>query len=341
MKKFSFFILILTLISCSKNNIIKIKTCDKIIFTKGNGGDANGANIIISDTKFDKKCLINLTSSGGKIEDYDLKNINNIMFLGQGIIHDLINTKDYDFSKKDISLYSHVYDTKIKSFLKVFNAKKINLYLTNSQLKILKPDQSNVVIHNNPLVLETVEKQNTKLNNNFISSDIVIWLGGSYVGSNGTQIIVSNDNIKNILQKIKKDNKIIKDISFIIAPRFIESNFSNKDIIARFNLLTNIFKNSKIKFYMSEGIYKKISPIIKDINLANYNDLINYFNQNNHKIKHYGTVDQYNLFADLHKKIIPIVYYENDIDQLEYANSIKNKINQLSLTELIKQNYAK
>lgn len=310
-----------------------------LIIANGSGGDKNAA-VLIQGYLNKKKVKTKLFDTEAFKNDVD--EVKNVLIIGQDatlliLSDDILKRKIKD---KKVIFYSHIINDKTLSIIK--NNQNIRLITTKSELNLLKHRSKNITAL--PLALPTYTKvdarknyEKDKKNTDTVLKNPTLHLGGAYKNSQNEVVEISNDRYSKVIKEIIKQNNV-KKLSILTHPRTFFGLKENCDIIKR---LKAIFINKNIYVYVPLSLFDKLKnePEIKNLNLGcyeNYNAILYKINEAREIEKQFVTIDQYNAFADINKKVTPIFLNENDKNQKEYAKIyVKTPLGQDLLKQIL------
>ncbi|MCT6975938.1 hypothetical protein M1734_20660, partial [Salmonella enterica subsp. enterica serovar Yoruba] len=165
------------------------------------------------------------------------------------------------------------------------------------------------------------------------TTDYVIWLGGNYTTSSGTQRIFTNDQIVVALKPLHNVISPNASIAIMLSPRFFDNSMSKEVKVKRLKAVLNTFSRNRVTFYMSKEMLANLKEFDLPVQLSpSYAELMRMPWAS--ATQHFASVDQYNLFADLIPKVTPFLLEPNDADQALYATDYLNT-RRVSLTQNI------
>ncbi|WP_273795244.1 hypothetical protein [Brucella intermedia] len=321
---------------------------DTLVITKGSGGDAAGAAILRDHWRHGKPDLTNLSQT--PLEKLDTDKYSCIIIIGQGAVSDVARSAALNarFSEKKVGLYAHLIDHNTLYLLRKLEDRVIiNLFFTQSQLTLLKlrnisgyrllDTGRHQVWRKVPQVIETVSPDKTTARNAqgspLAKSKNVIWLGGNYTTSTGTQRLFTTDEIVGALKSLQSEIHPGSSVAVILAPRVFEKGMSMEEKGKRLIAIRDAFNRNEVTFYGSvalvsglenTGIPLQTAPAYDELMLMPWSG----------RTRHYASVDQYNLFVDMKPEIEPFLLDPNDADQAFYAADYLSG-NRASLTSAI------
>lgn len=259
----------------------------------------------------------------------------------------LTNNASAILSGKTVGLYSHLIDQNtIRLLQQLRNNVRFNLFFTRSQIALLKirdvsgynflNSKMNNVWGQDSLAIETVAPGRVNIPEKALplkTIDYVIWLGGNYTTSSGTQRIFTTDQIVVALQPLHNVISSNASIAIMLSPRFFDNSMNQEAKVKRLKAVLNTFSRNRVTFYMSKEMLSNLKEFDLPVQLSpSYAELMRMPWAS--ATQHFASVDQYNLFADLIPKVTPFLLEPNDADQALYATDYLNT-QRVSLTQNI------
>ncbi|MFP5705335.1 hypothetical protein ACLD22_17905 [Salmonella sp. 741265101_HBA] len=336
----------LAMVACF-SYIAHASTHPPLIITRGAGGDASGATVIHDNWRHGTPDLVNLTDI--PIDKIRPEKYRCVLIIGQGAIKEMLlaNNASAILSGKTVGLYTHLIDQNTLRLLRQLQNKvRFNLFFTRSQITLLKlrniseynflSSKVNNVWGQDSLAIETVAPDRGNIPEKALplkTTDYVIWLGGNYTTSSGTQRIFTNDQIVVALKPLHNVISSNASIAIMLSPRFFDNSMSKEAKVKRLKAVLNTFSRNRVTFYMSKEMLANLKEFDLPVQLSpSYAELMRMPWAS--ATRHFASVDQYNLFADLIPKVTPFLLEPNDADQALYATDYLNT-RRVSLTQNI------
>ncbi|HCL5270430.1 TPA: hypothetical protein N2G33_002637 [Salmonella enterica] len=318
-----------------------------LIITRGAGGNASGAKVIRDNWRHGTPDLVNLSDT--PIDKVRPEKYTCVLIIGQSTIKEMLlaNNASAILSGKTVGLYTHLIDQNTLRLLRQLQNKvRFNFFFTHSQIALLKirdisgynflNSKINNIWGQNSLAIETVAPGRINIPEKMHSLktiDYVIWLGGNYTTSAGTQRIFTTDQIVVALKSLHNVISPNASIAIMLSPRFFDNSMNKEAKVKRLKAVLNTFSRNRITFYMSKGIFSNLKEFDLPVQLSpSYTELMRM--PWSSATQHFASVDQYNLFADLIPEATPFLLEPNDADQALYATDYLN-IRRVNLTKNI------
>ncbi|EDA6733025.1 hypothetical protein AWT41_24150, partial [Salmonella enterica subsp. enterica serovar Rissen] len=104
----------------------------------------------------------------------------------------------------------------------------------------------------------------------------------------------------------------------MLSPRFFDNSMSKEAKVKRLKAVLNTFSRNRVTFYMNKEMLANLKEFDLPVQLSpSYAELMRMSWAS--ATRHFASVDQYNLFADLIPKVTPFLLEPNDADQALYA----------------------
>lgn len=309
-----------------------------LIITKGTGGDASGATIIRTNLQHGTPDLVNLSAT--PIDKINAKKYSCVLIIGQGAIKDMLDANNVatTLTGKTIGIYTHLIDNSTLNLIRKLKSRAtINVFFTNSQINILKIknisgykllNSKNVNIRGHASqVISTVNSGKiskiTPASALLENANYVIWLGGNYTTSSGTQRTFTTNQIVSALKPLSRIITSNSSVAIMLSPRFLETSSNKESRDTRLTAIQTLFPQSKVTFYANKLFISQPVELDSSVHLSPpYQELMTI--PWSKGTLHFVSGDQYNLFTDLHTNIKPFLLDPNDIDQIIYAIDYMN-----------------
>lgn len=304
-----------------------------LIITKGGGGDAAGAAVIRNRWHRGMPDLANLSQM--PLDELELGKYNCVLVIGQGAVNDVVqsDTISAKLSGKSVGLYAHLIDQNALELLqKLGERTALNLFFTRSQLTLLKlrsisgyrllDSQRNQVWRKASQIIETVSAAKVAASDvkgsPLTAADDVIWLGGNYTTSSGNRRLFTEAEIVGALKPLRGVVLPGSSIAIMLAPRVFEGGIGAEEKGKLLVAIRDVFSQNEVTFYGNETLISDIGNAGVSLRTApSYEELMRL--PWSARTRHYASVDQYNLFADMKPKMEPFLLDPNDADQALYA----------------------
>ncbi|HAF7058481.1 TPA: hypothetical protein G8C86_004970, partial [Salmonella enterica] len=100
------------------------------------------------------------------------------------------------------------------------------------------------------------------------TTDYVIWLGGNYTTSSGTQRIFTNDQIVVALKPLHNVISPNASIAIMLSPRFFDNSMSKEAKVKRLKAVLNTFSRNRVTFYMSKEMLANLKEFDLPVQLS-------------------------------------------------------------------------
>ncbi|VVO00210.1 hypothetical protein [Pseudomonas fluorescens] len=320
-----------------------------LIITKGKGGDANGAAALIAEWPRKKADLVNLSDIPPNL--IDAKKYSCILLIGQGAVGEMLlgeNRKNL-LTVKKIGMYSHLIDAPIMQFLKEEHTRPPNVFFLKSQIFLLRfkdlalfkklSQMEDDYLWSTSLAIRSTRKMmrnSLPAHSPFLEMDNVIWLGGNYTTSSGSQRILSDQEILDSLRNLHNTIKPGSSVALMLMPRLFKPNANREDKLILLTEIASIYSDTAFHFYANALMADELNTVKTPIHEApSYDELMTLPWW---KTQHFASADQYNLFSDLNadaENVAPFLLDPSDAEQALYAINFINKKDSRSMLQEI------
>ncbi|MGL4858807.1 MAG: hypothetical protein ACRC5A_03535 [Enterobacteriaceae bacterium] len=314
-----------------------------LLITSGTGGDANGARVIQQQLKArgETVAIRSLRSDDGSFQQLQKECASHgygpVLFVGKGSIDALMaQTEQAEtiLQQCKVGLYTHLLSEKLIRFLNEvpgnthFQLFALQSEVSRYQLQLTRKESITAL----PLAIQTVELQGRAIDP--AVQDLIgvpaaaIWLGGTYTNAQGKRVEISNpqfyQTMLQVSQQLVQHHGKGKDIAIILSPRTLAKELTQDEVTARLQQIQQPFQAKyHVVFYVHASQWKYKEALIKEgiavKEAPSYGELIRYFSELT-KIPQYATVDQFNIFSDLHTvQLNPLLLNPQDSAQVYYA----------------------